>query len=348
MRRLRLAPLIAAACLLGAAVAFLVAGSDGDGTGSTAVPSIAATTSSAPSTTVATTAATPATTAPLPSVVPEIEALATRTAMTDEGRRVFYEAEPQLVGKEQLGAACELREEASVLGCFASGRITILAVADPRLDGMMETTAAHEMLHAAWVRLTAAERDQLAAQLQADYERLDDAELDERIDTYRRADPTVIDNELHSILGTEVTGLSSELETYYGRWFADRSQVVALAEASQATFDAIEEEVGILDAELDLRRVEIEQEDTRLEAEATAIEAARVELDRLQAEGRTEEYNAAVPGYNDRVDAYNGAVSALEARIDDYNGLVERRNSLVAEWSELMEPIDTSLVGVPA
>ncbi|MGQ0824474.1 MAG: hypothetical protein ACT4OX_05500 [Actinomycetota bacterium] len=280
---------------------------------------------------------------PLPIVSDEIAALADRTTMTDEARRVFYEADPQLVDKVGLGDACPLREEASVLGCFGSGGVTILAIADPRLDGMVATTAAHEMLHAAWVALDASERQQLGDLLCDAYDAIDDADLRERVEAYRRADPSVVKNELHSILGTEVADLSAALETYYQRWFVDRRTVVALANAAQSAFEALEAQVAALDAELATRAAAIDAENGRLAGELAAIDAQRAELEQLAAEGRIDEYNDAVPAFNDRVQTFNDAVQALNEEIDRYNQVIVLRNALVDEYAALAEPIDTAL-----
>jgi chromosome segregation ATPase len=198
------------------------------------------------------------------------------------------------------------------------------------------------------VLLSPAERADLAAELQAEYDGSDDSDLEEKVESYRQADPTVVDNELHSILGTEVADLSAELEAYYARWFIDRSQVAALADASQTTFDALEEQVAALDAQLNTLRAEIEDENARLDAEAAALDTFRADLDRLAAEERIDEYNAAVPDFNTRVDAYNVAAGNLQVQIDNYNALVEQRNQLAAEWEQLTEPINTSLGDVSA
>jgi hypothetical protein len=341
MRALRLLLIVAAVSLL-AVVGIELARPEEGGLSSILEP---VDETSVPPTSIETVPPPPSTTTPLPLVAPDIATLADRTTMTDEARRVFYEADPHLVDKTVLADSCPLRDEVSVLGCFSSGRITILAVTDPRLDGMMETTSAHEMLHAAWSILTPDERDDLASGLHAVYAQTEDADLIDKVESYRRADPSVLDNELHSILGTEVRQLLPELETYYARWFVDRGRVVDLAEAAQSTFDQLEAEVSALDGQLEVLRVEIEQEDARLETDSAEIDALRVQLVQLEEERRIDEYNDAVAVYNTRVDEYNQAAEALQVRVDAYNALVEERNALAAEWSQLSDPIDTSLSG---
>jgi hypothetical protein len=46
-------------------------------------------------------------------------------------------------------------------------------------------------------------------------------------------------NELHSILGTQVAGLPPDLESYYARYFTDRTVIVALDASSSSTYYGI-------------------------------------------------------------------------------------------------------------
>jgi hypothetical protein len=286
-------------------------------------------------------AGTTTTTARLPAVAPEIAALADRTTMTPAARQILYESEPRLVDKAGLATACPIPEATSVLGCFRGGRIAVLRVDDPRLDGMQETTAAHEVLHAAWSDLTARQHRRLRPRLRDALAGIGDQRLREKVETYRRRDPDVVDTELHSILGTEVATLPPDLERYYARWFTDRASVVALAAVAQSTFTTIEAEVQELDAERAGLRAAIEQEQARLAAEAAELGRRQSDLERLERAGRVEEYNAAVPDYNARVAAYNDAAAALEVNVALHNANVRTRNALAAEHRALVDMIAT-------
>ncbi|MDY7103397.1 MAG: hypothetical protein S0880_19610 [Actinomycetota bacterium] len=333
--------LAAVAIMFGAAAA-LGALDTGEVTGPSAPGPVTSAPTDASTVTSATAPTTTSTTEPVPEPAADVAALADRTTMTPQARRIFYAAEPVLVDKAGLGSACDLRAEVSVLGCFASGEITVLRVEDPRLDGMMETTAAHEMLHAVWAQRSAAERDELIPLLRTAYDALDDPRVRDKVETYRRDDPDVVDNELHSILGTEVADLPDELGRYYGQWFTDRAAVVALAASSQATFAAIEDEVDALDADLAARSAAIGEAQAALDARRVELDALDAELERLRAAGEVAAYNQLVDTYNAGAAAYNAEADRVRAAIDDYNAIVARRNALVEEWAALREPIDTS------
>lgn len=341
MRTSRLISLVVALIVVGGGAAAVRALDVDDA----AAPPTTTTTTTAAGGTIPTTAAT-TTTEPVPVPGAEVAALAERTVMTDAARDVFFRAEPRLVGKDELGATCDLRSEVSVLGCFAAGRITVLDITEARLDGMTETTAAHEMLHAVWAGLPDDERIELTSRLLTAYDAVRDELVREKVEAYRSDDPAVVPNELHSILGTEVAALPAELEHYYARWFTDRTVVVTLASGARSTFAAIEDEVAALDAQLASLGSAVADAQALLDARRARLDALSAELDRLRAAGDVSGYNARVGPYNDEAAQYNAQAQQVQARIDEYNAIVARRNALVAEWSALREPIDTTAAPV--
>src|SRR5688572_22638764 len=84
----------------------------------------------------------------------KIVKLADDTNMTDTGRRLFYVNYPEVNDRNTFSEHCDFGEESIVLGCYVSGQgIFLFSVDDPRLKGIVQVTAAHEMLHAAYERL---------------------------------------------------------------------------------------------------------------------------------------------------------------------------------------------------
>ena len=90
-----------------------------------------------------------------------VSEIADRTTMTDKARRVFYVYDPQIEGSDVFNQHCTIREVSIVLGCYDGTRIYVYDVADERLKGVQEVTAAHEMLHAEYDRLSTGERSRL-------------------------------------------------------------------------------------------------------------------------------------------------------------------------------------------
>ena len=269
-----------------------------------------------------------------------IEAVADRTNMSDEGRKLFYLHDPTLLNKDSFQTSCTVGESTIVLGCYISNqKIYLFDVTEQRLDGLVEVTAAHEMLHAGYDRLSLKEKDRIDKLLAEAYERIDNERLRGIVENYRKRDPGVVNNELHSILGTEYRNLSRDLEEYYSRYFKDRLTVVSLSESYAEEFEKREAQIESYDKQL----TELNGEITRIQAELTIqnieLQNDKNKIDSLSSE--PEAYNNAVSKYNRKVANYNSGVNKVKALIEDYNVVVVERNKIAVEERELVEAIDT-------
>ncbi len=158
-----------------------------------------------------------------------VTALETRVDFTDQGKFYFRATQPKLSESDEFNLGCPRQETGSpILGCYTEGRIYIYDITDDQLDGIEEVTAAHEMLHAVWERMSSTEQQRIGKLLRVAYAKIDNADLRERMDYYNRTEPGEFENELHSIIGTELGNLGSELDTYYAKFFKDRKKVLDL------------------------------------------------------------------------------------------------------------------------
>lgn len=269
----------------------------------------------------------------------DVAKLADDAGMSDEGRRVFYIQDPQLLGRSEFTGKCNFDEVTIVLGCYVENdKIYVFNVNENRLNGIEEVTAAHEMLHAVYSRLSDSEKSKLDAMLLAAFADIDNARLESTVESYRKRDPTIIANELHSILGTEIRVLPAELETHYAKYFVNRAEVVALAEAYEKEFTALEAKIAGFDSQIETLGKQIEAEQNNV---AQLGQALNVERQQLEAKrSNPEEYNAAVPAYNAQVREYNRQLEQLRTNISTYNQLVEQRNNIALEEKELIQAID--------
>lgn len=270
----------------------------------------------------------------------KIEAVAERTRMSSQGKKLFYVHDPELLSKDSFQSSCTVGESTIVLGCYISNqRIYLYDVEEPRLDGVVEVTAAHEMLHAGYDRLDLKEKDRVDKLLLEAYERIDNTRLREIIENYRLRDPNVVNNELHSILGTEYRDLPKDLEEYYSKYFEDRLSVVALAEAYAGEFEKREAQITDFDKQLN----DLNGEITRIQADLTlqnsALQSDRAKIESYKSD--PERYNNAVNVYNKNVGIYNSGVAKVKSLIEQYNSLVVERNKIAVEERELVEAIDT-------
>lgn len=276
-----------------------------------------------------------------------IAQLAEDTAMSDYGKRLFYVNKPQLDDKIAFNEHCKnLSKEAAVLGCYRGDRqgIYIFDVTDPRLHGVEEVTAAHEMLHQAYSRLSGKERDRVNDLLET-YRRevLADQSVKDKLAIYEKTEPDHLVNEMHSIFGSEIKELPAELETYYSQYFSDRQKVVAFRDASQAEFDKYLKQIDSYDQQLAILKPQIESMEAALTQTVAELKQDRQELNADLAAGRIQEYNAGVAPYNAKVSEYNQQLASLNKRIEEYNKLVNERNTASVQISELNKALDSSL-----
>ena len=274
-----------------------------------------------------------------------VVSLADQTTMTPYARHMFYINRPQTFSSiPAFRQNCPENQDTIVLGCYHSGEngIYLYQVPDASLAGVEQVTAAHEMLHAAYGRLSASDRATLDGQLEAYYAHgLTDTQVKAQIKVYQANEPTAMHDEMDSLFGTEIAQLPAPLETYYARYFSDRTKVVAYDQQYQGQFTARQATIAADDARLAADKTIIDSEETSLKAQLAQITADRTRINSYAAGNDTERYNAAVPGFNDEVSAYNADITKLRADSDAYNQLVTERNQIARQLATLDKALDT-------
>lgn len=272
----------------------------------------------------------------------QVVRLADVTTMTPDSRRLFYVYRPTLDDKAAFAQHCGGEEQTIVLGCYLLHRgIYLYNVPDERLDGVLEVTAAHELLHAQYDRLSSKERKRVDALTNQALQGITDKRLLETIENYRKKDPNIVPNELHSILGTEVRNLSPELEAYYGRYFSNRAAIVDFADSYKGEFTGREDKVAQLDKQLASLKSQIDTLNASLETQQVALKNQFNNLQQQKRSNQIEAYNAAVPAYNAAVQQYNASVNNQRSLVQQHNAMVEERNNLAIEENQLIKALDS-------
>ncbi|AHB42672.1 hypothetical protein RAAC3_TM7C00001G0834 [Candidatus Saccharibacteria bacterium RAAC3_TM7_1] len=282
-----------------------------------------------------------------------VESVASKARLTGDGKFLFYASEPEIAGRSTFNARCERKEANSpILGCYSLGRIYIFNVTSDQLDGIQAVTAAHEMLHAAYDRLSQSEKDRLKPLLEAAYQRVKTTELETRMAYYNKNEPGQGVNELHSILGTEFTNLGGELERYYERYFTNRASLVALHSSVQSVFTSLSNKADSL----------LKQANALADTINTATKKYNLAVAQLNEDVAA--FNARAQrsgGFNDQAEL-DSARSALIARSDvldatrqqikaditTYDSLVAQLKIVSAETISLNKSIDSTLSETPA
>jgi len=268
--------------------------------------------------------------------------LADRTAMTGYSRKLFYVQHPMLEDRDSFNQHCPSLEQTIILGCYVNLRgIYLFDVSDPRLAGIEEVTSAHEMLHSAYDRLSKSEKANVDRMTVSVMNGITDERLKQVIDSYRQHDPSVVPNELHSILGTEVRELPKELEDYYKRYFGNRLAVVGYSEQYEAVFTAQQNHIKNLGAQISELEGELKTQKAIIDQMEPGLNADAERLSSLRSQGKVDEYNAGVPDYNNKVNQFRALVTDYNNKVRRLNRLVEEYNSLAVEQKKLNDAIDS-------
>ena len=280
----------------------------------------------------------------------EIQKLVTDTGMTPYATELFYANRPAVEAKAEFNQHCtDPSEQVAVLGCFTGNRMGIYVydVTDERLQGIEQVTAAHEMLHQAYQRLNKKEKTRINGLLQEYHDLHASQKLKDKIASYKKSEPDQLQNEMHSIFGTEASDLPAELETYYKQYFGDRKQVLALYQKYQAEFDQRIAQIEAYDARLTELKDNIEANKKELSDREKELRQKRNQLDAYLAANRIPEYNAAVPPFNSLVVAYRNLVDQTNNMVDEFNSTLAQRNALAVQERQLEAAIDSKVDTAP-
>ncbi len=266
----------------------------------------------------------------------EIAELSQRAGFSERGAFLFAASTPELVPAERFDLLCSRDEPGiGVLGCytFAESRIYLFDITNDELADLEVVVAAHEMLHAAWDRLSFEQQQLLEAPLEEAFAALGpDHELVERIAAYEAADPRSRVPELYAILGTEIDELPSVLEDHYTEFFDDRQTVVALWGGINAIFVELEQQLTELNTELERLSDEIDDEQRAAEREADRLEdditAFNARAERPGGYTSQSAFERDRDALLDRQNELNDRIDATNAKIDQYNTLVEQFTEL--------------------
>lgn len=230
-----------------------------------------------------------------------------RLELTGKAKAIFARAHPQIDDKATFNRDCQTSGGELELGCYSGGHIYVLRIDNADLAPEMDVVMAHELLHAAYVRLKTGEKIKLNNELDVAFKGIPDKDLQTRMADYAKSEPGEQDNELHSILGTEYPGLSPFLEQYYQQYFLDRSVILAAQARYEAVFNSRKH---VLDGELNT-----------IKAFKSQLVALNQRMEYLKARGSIAAYNTLVPQQNQLVDDINTRIRAYGAAVDEYNAL---------------------------
>ncbi len=274
-----------------------------------------------------------------------VAAIEERAQLTDKGRFMFYATKPEVLEAATFNTECPRQEVGNpILGCYTSAdRIFIYNLTDAQLDGMKEVTAAHEMLHAAWVRIDEDEKARITTLIREAYEKVDNPELTTRMEYYERTEPGEYINELHSILGTEVAELGPELESYYAQYY-DRTNILALHDIYGAFYSGLTQQaenlfsqMESLAASIDAKSKTYDQEVGQLTSDINSFNA-RANANSFTSTAQFNNERAALIRRSNQLEAQRASINN---DISVYNGYYEQYQQIAGQLQILNESMDS-------
>jgi hypothetical protein len=286
-----------------------------------------------------------------PSV--EVASIAERAGMSEYGTFIYFASRPVLDGTQKFNDLCGRQEQTtSILGCFSDNKIYLYDVTDEKLDGIREVTAAHELLHAVYIRMDDDEKTSINRLLQAEYEKIkDDSEISSLVEYYDRTEPGQRYNELHSVIGTKVADIGPELDAHYNKYFSDRSRTLELNEKYSAVFEKVQKQAEAVAEELNQLSSKISSSSTSYNEE---IKVLNQRIADFNARANSGDFTSQAQFYSERsaltTSVNNMAAKRIEINetIALFNSKLEDYNALATESKELFESIDSSLAPAPS
>ncbi len=275
----------------------------------------------------------------------EVAQISSQDGLTSYAHKIFKVNHPVIENKSSFQTHCPNNggEQTIVLGCYHSNQngIYLLSETDPRLNGVEQVTAAHEMLHSAYDRLSSSDKNKINTMLIDYYHNdLTDSRIKKTIEAYQKSEPGSLVNEMHSIFGTEIIDLTPQLESYYKQYFTNRAQIAKFASDYESEFTSRQTLVAQDDIQLKSLKAQIEQIQSDLNTKLSSINSLQSQLQSEKQNDQIAEYNANVPKYNQMVSSYNNEIFQLRSLISSYNTLVAQRNEVALTENQLYKELN--------
>lgn len=277
--------------------------------------------------------------------------LADEDTMTNYTRHLFYLNRPELLPTVgSFRTHCPENANTIVLGCYHPDQdgIFIYNVSDPTLAGVQQVTAAHEVLHSVYARLSGNARNTLDMELMNYYHHgLTNPLVQAEVKLYQQTEPGSVLDEMSCTFGTEIAQLPPALEEYYSQYFSNRAAIVGYEQNYQAEFSSRQTTITQDDNQLTMMKTQINTLEAQMKTADAALNAQLVSLTDLRSSGNLAAYNAGVDPYNEAINSYNVTVQTVENLVSQYNQLVATRNQVSGQLTTLAAALDTRVTPTP-
>lgn len=248
--------------------------------------------------------------------------------LTGTGARIFNASMPVLQEKQEFNSNCrEVENESAILGCYRDDRIFVYNIVDEELPGIRELTAAHELLHAVYDRMSNEDKARWRNELVSVYRENQDV-LGEEIELYNDSEKQ---EELYVRAGTEIADLPENLERHYAEIFEDQDKIAGYYNSYIKVFREIEVKLETLYGEIETLGEKIAAKTSEYEASLEALDSEISEFNNCAA---TADCFSSTYAFNKRRAELIGKKETLEAFYNEINTMVAEYNEMIEEYNE--------------
>lgn len=246
--------------------------------------------------------------------------------LTYRGSLVFKASNPELKTGQEYNDFCESHNASiSILGCYKNEKILVYKIESRELDGIIESTTAHEMMHAIWRRLPDSEKESLTKILKEEYEKNKTV-----LSIMEEYSEQVEADELFARIGTEIHEIAPELEKVYATYFEDRQKIVDYHDKYINVFNELSKKIKQLSTEMDSLKKTI---DEKVNNYTNRSEELKVKIDEFNQCAETTDcysyytFNTKRSELQSEKNALDDIYNEITGMTDSYNKKVEEYNS---------------------
>jgi len=270
---------------------------------------------------------------------------AERSSMSSEGQFLFYSAKPELQTQDSFNASCpNTNPTMAIIGCYNGQQIFIYDITNTQLDGIRDVTAAYEMLHAAYKRLSSADLKTVNQLIEDEYAKQGDDAMKNLVKYFATTEPGERDNELFSMIATQLPNISPQLEQYYSRYFDNRQTLVALYNQYSGVFKRLSDQSTQLAGQLKVLAASIDARSAQYNSDNAKLNADIQTFNQNAANGNfssQSDFNQQRNALSARADTLNAERTSINNDIATYNSELAEYNALAVQTKQLYNSINS-------
>ena len=270
----------------------------------------------------------------------ELSKLIEEIDLTDDGMRILKASRPELQEADAFNQNCTvITDGTTVLGCYHDKRIYVYNIQKTELNGIRQTTLAHELLHAIWERMSYTERQAILPSLKSVY---DGSEMLQR--DLEKTSPDSFDDELHSRVGTQLDPekMPEDLRTHYAKYFKQPAKIFAFYDKYNSIFEDFKKQAEELLAIIDEHHTKYDEMLAEYEAEFKQWTLDKNDFNQRASSGAiatTEQFKAERTALINRQDELQKKRNVIIEYAKETNNYVDTYNSSVRFFNELQDSI---------